>query len=69
MPVRTAKSGSELFIVDNSDTEWKVEKSSPHPNLNVVLFADGHVQTLAHQWLTANQMIWSWQNTTAVQLP
>jgi len=29
MPVRTAKSGSELFIVDNSDTEWKVAKYLP----------------------------------------
>ena len=24
MPKRTSKSGSELFIVDNSDTDWKV---------------------------------------------
>lgn len=42
---------------------------SPHPNVNVVLFADGHVQTLAHQWLNQNQQIWNWQNTTPVQLP
>jgi len=26
MPTRTSKTGSELFIVDNSDTEWKVCK-------------------------------------------
>ncbi len=26
MPRRTSKSGSELFIVDNSDKEWKVLK-------------------------------------------
>ena len=24
MPRRTSKSGSELFIVDNSDVDWKV---------------------------------------------
>src|SRR5215472_8301811 len=24
MPKRTSKTGSELFIVDNSDTDWKV---------------------------------------------
>jgi len=43
--------------------------SSPHPNVNVVLFGDGHVQTVAHQWLGANTMIWSWMNTSPVQLP
>src|SRR5262249_10457406 len=26
MPTRTSKSGSELFIVDNSDDEWKVRR-------------------------------------------
>ena len=26
MPRRTSKTGSELFIVDNSDKEWKVRK-------------------------------------------
>ena len=26
MPKRTSKSGSELFIVDNSDEAWKVSK-------------------------------------------
>ena len=24
MPTRTSKTGSELFIVDNSDVDWKV---------------------------------------------
>jgi prepilin-type N-terminal cleavage/methylation domain-containing protein/prepilin-type processing-associated H-X9-DG protein len=43
--------------------------SSPHPGVNVVLFADGHVQAIPHQWLNANQVIWNWQNTTPVQLP
>jgi superfamily II DNA or RNA helicase len=26
MPVRASRSGSELFIVDNSDTDWKVQR-------------------------------------------
>jgi prepilin-type N-terminal cleavage/methylation domain-containing protein/prepilin-type processing-associated H-X9-DG protein len=43
--------------------------SSPHPNINVVLFADGHVQSCSHQWLSSNTVIWSWQNTSPVQLP
>jgi prepilin-type processing-associated H-X9-DG protein len=43
--------------------------SSPHPNVNVVVFADGHVQTVSHQWLNNNQVIWSWQNTAPVTLP
>ena len=43
--------------------------SSPHPGVNVVLFADGHVQSLDHGWLTANQSVWNWRNTTAIQSP
>ena len=42
---------------------------SPHPGVNVVLFADGHVQSITHQWLTANPSVWSWQNTTPLQIP
>ena len=26
MPKRTSKAGSELFIVDNSDADWKVRR-------------------------------------------
>lgn len=26
MPVRESRTGSELFIVDNSDTDWKVQR-------------------------------------------
>jgi len=26
MPTRTSKTGSELFIIDNSDADWKVRK-------------------------------------------
>ena len=39
--------------------------SSPHPGVNLVLFADGHVQAITHDWLTQNQnQVWSWMNTT-----
>jgi prepilin-type processing-associated H-X9-DG protein len=43
--------------------------SSPHPGTNPVLFADGHVQAVAHGWFTTNQAAWSWANTTPIQLP
>jgi len=43
--------------------------SSPHAGGNLVLFADGHVQSIDHGWLTANQSIWNWQNTTPIQFP
>ena len=43
--------------------------SSPHPAGNVLLFADGHVASIANQWLTANQSIWNWQNRTAIEFP
>lgn len=43
--------------------------SSPHPNVNVVLWADAHVQAVAHQWLTQNQICWSWQNTSPIPMP
>jgi len=39
--------------------------SSPHQNVNVVTFADGHVQSISHGWLTQNQnQVWSWVNKT-----
>jgi prepilin-type N-terminal cleavage/methylation domain-containing protein len=44
--------------------------SSPHPGVNLVLFADSHVQTIAHDWLTQYQnQVWSWENTTPLQIP
>jgi prepilin-type processing-associated H-X9-DG protein len=43
--------------------------SSPHPGVNVVLFADGHVQALAHDWLTTNPSVWDWRNTRPIQFP
>jgi prepilin-type processing-associated H-X9-DG protein len=43
--------------------------SSPHPSVNVVLFADGHVQAIAHDWLSSNQNVWNWQNRSPLQFP
>jgi prepilin-type N-terminal cleavage/methylation domain-containing protein len=44
--------------------------SSPHPGVNVVVFADSHVQAITHDWLTQNQnQVWSWRNATPLQLP
>ena len=43
--------------------------SSPHPEGNVVLFADGHVRLLSHEWLSANPAVWNWLNTSVLQFP
>ena len=43
--------------------------SSPHPDGNIVLFADGHVRTLPHAWLTANPNVWMYRNDTELQFP
>ena len=44
--------------------------SSPHSSVNVVVFADGHVQSVSNEWLTQNQnQVWSWINETPIQLP
>jgi prepilin-type N-terminal cleavage/methylation domain-containing protein/prepilin-type processing-associated H-X9-DG protein len=44
--------------------------SSPHPGVNLVTFADGHVEAIGHDWLTQNQnQVWSWMNMTPVPSP
>jgi prepilin-type N-terminal cleavage/methylation domain-containing protein len=44
--------------------------SSPHPGINLVAMADGHVQSITHAWLTQYQnQVWSWMNTTPLQFP
>jgi prepilin-type N-terminal cleavage/methylation domain-containing protein/prepilin-type processing-associated H-X9-DG protein len=44
--------------------------SSPHLGVNVVAFADGHVQSVTHEWLTQNQnKVWSWTNQTPFPMP
>ena len=46
------------------------ELSSPHSGVNLVSFADGHVQSITHTWLTQYQnQVWSWMNATALQFP
>jgi prepilin-type N-terminal cleavage/methylation domain-containing protein/prepilin-type processing-associated H-X9-DG protein len=56
--------------------DWQVPQgqmtqtfSSPHPGCNVVLFADGHVDSIDNQWLTANKSIWNWRNSTPISFP
>jgi prepilin-type N-terminal cleavage/methylation domain-containing protein/prepilin-type processing-associated H-X9-DG protein len=56
------------YLVPNSYSP--PDLSSPHPNGNVVTFADGHVQAVPHDWLTQNQnQVWSWLNPTPITLP
>jgi prepilin-type N-terminal cleavage/methylation domain-containing protein/prepilin-type processing-associated H-X9-DG protein len=43
--------------------------SAPHPGGNIVLFADGHVRPLGHDWLTANQNVWNRWNKAALKFP
>jgi prepilin-type N-terminal cleavage/methylation domain-containing protein len=44
--------------------------SSPHTDVNVVAFADGHAQTIVHTWLTQYQnQVWSWMNATPLPPP
>jgi prepilin-type N-terminal cleavage/methylation domain-containing protein len=46
------------------------ELSSPHPYVNVVTFADSHIQAISHAWLTEYQnQVWSWMNPTPIELP
>ncbi len=56
------------YLVPNSYSP--PDLSSPHPGVNVVTFADGHVQSITHEWLTQHQnQVWSWVNTTPIQSP
>ena len=44
--------------------------SSPHPGVNIVAFADGHVQSITHDWLTQYQnQVWSWLNAMPIPPP
>ncbi len=44
--------------------------SSPHPSGNLVVFADAHVQSIAHDWLTQyKNQVWSWMNATPLEFP
>jgi prepilin-type N-terminal cleavage/methylation domain-containing protein len=56
------------YLVPNSYSPSDL--SSPHIGVNVVTFADGHVQAIRHDWLTQYQnQVWSWMNTTPLQFP
>jgi len=56
------------YLVPNSYSPSDL--SSPHPGVNVVVFADAHVQAINHDWLTQYQnQVWSWKNTTPIELP
>src|SRR5436190_18157379 len=57
MPKRTSKTGSELFIVDNSDEEWKVLRYlhdwcqlSKAIDIATGYFEIGSLLTLADEW-------------------
>jgi prepilin-type N-terminal cleavage/methylation domain-containing protein len=66
VPDRQAPTGAYL----SPNTFFPPELSSPHSGVNVVLFADSHVQTIAHDWLTQNQnQVWSWMNTAPLSPP
>ncbi len=44
--------------------------SSPHTGVNVVTFADAHVQSITHDWLTQYQnQVWSWKNASLIPPP
>jgi prepilin-type N-terminal cleavage/methylation domain-containing protein/prepilin-type processing-associated H-X9-DG protein len=63
-----------LVALSTSDSQvpqglWDQTLSSPHPGGNQVLFADGHVQLIRNEWLTANPNVWNWQNTTPLLFP
>jgi prepilin-type N-terminal cleavage/methylation domain-containing protein len=52
------------------NTYYPPELSSPHPGVNLVTFADGHVQPITHGWLTQYQnQVWSWMNPTPLSPP
>jgi prepilin-type N-terminal cleavage/methylation domain-containing protein/prepilin-type processing-associated H-X9-DG protein len=56
------------YLTPNSYTP--PDLSSPHPGVNVVVFADGHVQSIPHDWLTRYQnQVWSWKNAVPLALP
>src|SRR5258707_10795293 len=57
MPSRTSKAGSELFIVDNSDVDWKVQRYlhdwcqiSSSIDIATGYFEIGALLTLKDEW-------------------
>lgn len=60
-----------LSIPDSQVPRGKMSQyfSSPHPGVNGVLFADGHVQAIENGWLTTNSNVWNWQNSKPLPFP
>ena len=63
MPTRTSKTGSELFIVDNSDTDWKVRKYlhdwcqlSSQIDIATGYFEIGSLLSLADEWQKVDKL-------------
>jgi len=63
MPTRTSKSGSELFIVDNSDEDWKVLRYlhdwcqiSKSIDIATGFFEIGSLLALKDEWQKVDQI-------------
>ncbi len=63
MPTRTSKTGSELFIIDNSDTDWKVRKYlhdwcqlSSQIDIATGYFEIGSLLSLADEWRKVDKL-------------
>jgi hypothetical protein len=64
MPSRTSLTGSELFIVDNSDTDWKVLKYlhdwfriSKAIDIATGYFGIGSLLTLRDEWQKVDKIL------------
>ena len=53
----------------NTEGGYLTTFSSPHSGGNIVLFADGRVQMISNEWITANPVVWQWEDTTPVNIP
>src|SRR5205823_12048211 len=63
MPNRTSKTGSELFIVDNSDEDWKVQRYlhdwcqiSKSIDIATGYFEIGALLSLKEEWQKVDQI-------------
>ncbi len=73
---RASADGSSQKAPGSTTTAPPAAKSaclgSPHPKGNPYLFADGHVQSIPYGWNNpkgAQEWVWNWQNTNALNLP
>ena len=63
MPKKTSRTGSELFIVDNSDTDWKVAKYlhdwcqiAKSMDIATGYFEIGSLLTLKDEWQKVDEI-------------